>query len=103
MAVFCKAQAQSSVGLGMSSIRYATLVANLNLVRIIIIGGTTVAIEILKPKLWQDWFRAQPFRTADDNTDGSWGQRLAKPAPHKSEAQMLSKLDEAMDDAKQGA
>ena len=74
----------------------------LSLLRIILTGDSTVAIEILKPKLWQDWFRSRPFRTADDNTDGSWGQRLEKPLPHKSEAQMRSKLDEAMDDAKKG-
>ena len=37
------------------------------------------------------------------NTDGSWSQWLAKPSPHKSEAQMLSKLDEAVNDASKGA
>ncbi len=90
----------TGVSIAMLTIRYATLVARLNLAGLIFTVFTTVAIEMLKPKLWQDWFRSQPFRADKDNTDGSWAQWFEKPSPHKSEAQMLSKLDEAVDDAK---
>ena len=93
----------AGVAIAMTTLRYATLVVRLNLVGIVITVVSTVAIEMLKPKLWQDWFRAQPFRREEDNTDGSWSQWFTKPSPHKSKTQMLSKLDEAVDDAKQGA
>ncbi|WP_052321626.1 T6SS effector BTH_I2691 family protein [Ralstonia sp. A12] len=93
----------TGVGIGMVTIEMATLVARLNMVGIVVTVVATIAIETLKPKLWQDWFRAQPFRTDNDNTDGSWSQWFAKPSPHKSKAQMLSKLDEATDDAKKGS
>ena len=90
------------VGISMVTIEWATAIARLNFVGMVLTVASTIAIEALKPKLWQDWFRAQPFRTDDDNTDGSWSQWLSKPSPHKSKAQMLSKLDEATDDAKKG-
>jgi hypothetical protein len=92
----------AGVGISMITIEWATVIARLNLVGIVLTVASTIAIEVLKPKLWQDWFRAQPFRTDRDNTDGSWSQWFAKPSPHKSKAQMLSKLDEAIDDAKKG-
>jgi hypothetical protein len=92
----------AGVRISMLTVRMATLVARLNLVGIIITVAATIAIEMLKPKLWEDWFRAQPFRSDKGNTDSSWSQQLAKPSPHKNEAQMLSKLDEAVGDAKTG-
>lgn len=92
----------TGVVISMRTIYLATLVGRLNLVGIVLTVVSTIAIEMLKPKLWEDWLRAQPFRMEKDNTDGGLWAGLAKPTPHKSEAQMLSKLDDAVKGAEGG-
>lgn len=77
-----------------------TLVFRLNLVGMVVTVVSTVAIEMLKDKEWQNWFQSQPFRTAKFSNDGTWFNQLMQPTPHKSETYMMSKLDAAIGENK---
>ena len=79
------------------AIRWATA---WNLVGLVLTVASTVAIEMLRDKEWQAWFKSQPFRIGEYASDGSLVDGALKPTPHKSQKQMISRLDDALKEAK---
>jgi hypothetical protein len=88
------------VGVAMATLEAVTLIFRLNFVGLTLTVASTVIIEMLKDKEWQNWFQSQPFRTAEFSNDGTWFNKLMLPTPHRNEAYMMSKLDAAIGEAK---
>lgn len=87
------------IAVGMRSLAAVRLITSLNLAGLVITVVSTVAIEMLKDKEWQSWFKSQPFRIEKFAND-SWFDISLKPTPFKSRVQMMSRLDDAIKETK---
>ncbi|PZQ71723.1 MAG: hypothetical protein DI563_17150 [Variovorax paradoxus] len=90
----------AGVGTAMTTLKCVRLVAGLNIAGLVVIGVSTFAIEMLKDKEWQAWFKAQPFHIDKYVSDGTLVDKALQPTPFKSQSQMMSRLDEALTEAK---
>ncbi len=90
----------AGVVIGMRTLTAVRLVTSMNLAGLVITVVSTVAVEMLKDKEWQSWFKSQPFRIEKFTNDDSPWDGAVKPTPFKNRAQMMSKLNQAINDAK---
>jgi hypothetical protein len=59
-----------------------------------------IAIAALQDKLWQNWFRNEPFRDAESAKKKNWIGGASN-TPFESEAQMFAKLAAAIKEIKE--
>lgn len=97
---FGGASSIAGVAISMRNLHAMRWATACNLVGLVLTVASTAAIEMLKDKEWQAWFKSQPFRIGEYASDGSLVDGAFKPTPHKSQKQMISRLDDALKEAK---